>query len=72
MSKLEENLINLQNKLNTLTDTNTNTSKLEEEINATEIKLEQLYDTKAKGAQIRSRVKWVEEGEKNTKFFLGL
>ena len=38
MSKLEENLINLQNKLNTLTDTNTNTSKLEEEINATEKK----------------------------------
>ena len=26
----------------------------------------------AKGAQIRSRTKWMEEGEKNTKYFLGL
>ena len=27
---------------------------------------------KTKGAQIRSKAKWVNEGEKNTKFFLGL
>lgn len=27
---------------------------------------------KARGAQIRSRMKWIEEGEQNTKFFLGL
>jgi hypothetical protein len=27
---------------------------------------------KTKGRQIRSRVKWIEEGEKNTAFFLGL
>jgi hypothetical protein len=34
--------------------------------------LSKIYSDKAKGAQIRSRIKWVEEGEKNTKFFLGL
>jgi hypothetical protein len=34
--------------------------------------LSKLYSDKVKGAQIRSRIKWVEEGEKNTKFFLGL
>ena len=31
-----------------------------------------IYDQKAKGAQIRSREKWVELGEKNNAYFLGL
>lgn len=35
-------------------------------------KIENYYINKAKAAQIRSRVKWIEEGEKGTKFFLGL
>ena len=35
-------------------------------------KLELLSMEKARGAQIRARTKWVEEGEKNTKYFLGL
>ena len=47
-------------------------NSLKEEINIIEEKLGKLYDSKTKGAQIRSRIKWVEEGEKNTKFFLGL
>ena len=34
--------------------------------------LELIHIHKAKGAQTRSRTQWVEEGEKNTKFFLGL
>ena len=34
--------------------------------------MSKLYSDKVKGAQIRSRIKWVEEGEKNKKFFLGL
>ena len=41
-------------------------------INKTEETLQTLYSDKIKGAQIRSRVKWIEEGEKNTKYFLGL
>ena len=44
----------------------------EDEKHEIEKQLETLYKEKAKGAQIRSRVKWVEEGERNSKFFLGL
>ena len=35
-------------------------------------KLDKLYTEKNKGRTIRSRVKWIEEGETNTAFFLGL
>ena len=34
--------------------------------------LEKIYKSKCKGAIIRSRVKWFEEGEKNTKYFMSL
>ena len=35
-------------------------------------KIEHIYENRAKGAQIRARVKWTEEGEKNSKYFLAL
>ena len=37
-----------------------------------ENELDELYNSKAKGSQVRSRAKWINDGEKNTKFFLGL
>ena len=37
-----------------------------------ESKLNEMYNEIAKGAQIWSKSKWIEEGEKNTKYFLGL
>ena len=37
-----------------------------------ESQLNEMYNEIAKGAQIRSKSKWIEEGEKNTKCFLGL
>jgi len=36
-------------------------------MNELEFEISQLYDFKAKGAQIRSRIQVLEEGEKNTK-----
>jgi hypothetical protein len=44
---------------------------LNNEIDKLEKELEQIYEQKAKGAQIRSREKWVEFGEKNNAYFLG-
>ena len=37
-----------------------------------EDELDKLYEYKSKGAQIRSRAKWIDEGEKNTSYFLRL
>ena len=45
---------------------------LSQKNNEIEENLENLYFVKARRAQIRSRVQWVEQGEKNTKYFLGL
>ena len=45
---------------------------MKKEIKTIENELEHLYSNKVKDAQIRSRVQWLEEGEKNTKLFLSL
>jgi septal ring factor EnvC (AmiA/AmiB activator) len=45
---------------------------LDKRINDIEKELEQMYKQKAKGAQIRSREKWVELGEQNNSYLLGL
>lgn len=34
--------------------------------------LDNYYENKAKGAQIRSKARWIDEGEKNTAYFLRL
>ena len=45
---------------------------LDKRINDIEKELEQMYNQNAKGAQIRSREKWVELGEQNNSYLLGL
>jgi hypothetical protein len=37
-----------------------------------QFKLNEIYSNKAKGAFIRSRKRWIEEGEKNSAYFFGL
>ncbi len=48
------------------------TNQLQQQRLIVKKKLDEQYDNKAKGYQIRSRAKWVEEGERSTKYFLGL
>ena len=43
-----------------------------DKIEKIEEKLNELYADKIKGNQIRSRTKWIEHGEKNSSYFLGL
>ena len=45
---------------------------IEEDIKNIENDIQNIYDQKAKGAQVRAREKWVELGEKNNSYFLGL
>ena len=37
-----------------------------------EQELDSIYYNISKGAQIKSKAKWITEGERNTSFFLGL
>jgi hypothetical protein len=43
---------------------NVEDKNLNDHINLLEIKLEKIYQEKAKGAQVRAREQWVELGEK--------
>jgi len=43
-----------------------------EKISNLQSKLDRIYIDKAKGAYIRSRARWIEEGEKNTAYFCKL
>ena len=64
---LERKLTLLESKLDKQND-----STAKEEYVRIKEKLEKLYKYECKGAGIRSRVKWIEDGEKNTNYFLSL
>ncbi|CDQ78273.1 unnamed protein product [Oncorhynchus mykiss] len=50
-----------------------NLSEEEESVfRSLQLELEQTYTDLAKGAFVRSRAKWIEEGERNTSYFLSL
>ena len=65
----------LQNKANQLleqTEQNPSDQKLLNELYATKLRLRALMRQKTKGAILRSRARWQEQGEHNTKYFLNL
>ena len=71
--KKEENTIEteLKTKLNQLINENTESVQIEQ-IDIIKKELENIDRIKFNGAKLRSKIKWAEEGEKNTAFFLNL
>ena len=65
----------LQNKMNELlkkSKTNPNNKQLLNELYATKLRLQTIMRQKTKGAIIRSKARWQEQGERNTRYFLNL
>ena len=59
------------NQLESSLTGNTNTT-LRKEYDDAKLQLEQYYDEITRGIIVRSRVQWVEDGEKSTKYFLNM
>ncbi|MES9884044.1 MAG: reverse transcriptase domain-containing protein [Sedimenticola sp.] len=68
--KLEE--VKLQEKIDELVKANIDTPEAIDEINNHKKRLEDIYEKRAEGIIFRSKVNWVEGGEKNTNFFADL
>ena len=65
----KDNITKLESELHDeISKENSNAKKVEE----LEKQINNLYTEKAKGAQVRSRINWVENSEKNNAYFLGL
>ena len=65
IAKLQEEFVNIN------TD-DTLPSHLEENLNESRLELEKIIEFRTKGAILRSKTRWYNEGEKNTKYFLNL
>ena len=65
-------LRNILHKLEEKIALDSSNAELQNEIIDKKANLEIAALYQAKGPQVRARTKWIEEGEKNTKFFLNL
>ena len=71
--KKRNETIDLRNKLHKLEEQvalDPNNEEVQNKIIRNKAKLETAALYQARGAQVRARTKWIEEGEKNTKYFL--
>ena len=68
LAAIEKRLKQIENEL---IDNNCNET-LKHEKDQLESEVNDFYDRKTKGAQIRSRATWIENGEKNTRYFFNL
>ncbi|KAF7650888.1 hypothetical protein LDENG_00119260 [Lucifuga dentata] len=69
-NKLSE--INIINEINTYCLKTSQTEDDKQKLQILQTKLDEIYLRKAEGAYIRSRAKWIEEGEKSTSYFCRL
>ena len=70
--KEETELQNKANELRLKAERNPADKKILNELFATNLRLEKLLQYKTKGAILRSKVRWFEHGERNTKYFLSI
>lgn len=70
VKKAKEN--NLIEEILKLTSKKNLTNEEIKQLTSLQLQLDTIYLDKAKGAFVRSRQKWIEQGEKNTKYFFNL
>ena len=69
---LEKKLLAKLNNLMAQEENARNNSQLRVDIYNTRARLKKITEQKVKAAMVRNKVRWVEHGEKNTRYFLNL
>ena len=69
---LEQTIARLEADLDNKNSDEMHSLHLEEQLNESRLELEKIIEIRTKGAILRSKSKWYNEGEKNTKYFLNL
>ena len=67
--ELEKEIAILEKQIDHPSNNNTNPDQAKDEIKALRDKWEQIIEHPTRGAIVRSRTRWYNEGEKNTKIF---
>ena len=67
---VEQTIARLQEELENRNTDCTLSSHLEEQLNESRLELEKIIEFRTKGTILRSKTRWYNEGEKNTKYFL--
>ena len=72
ITELEQVIAKLEEKIHQMDISDTQLFLFENQLNTKEAEMEKIFEFRTKGAILRSRTKWYNEGEKNTKYFLNL
>ena len=71
-NRLENDITSLEKRLDEDNLSETEKNQILDELAARKLQREEISNLKTKGAIIRSKARWHNEGEKNTKYFLNL